>query len=1031
MKKANLFKWLALSGIIAMIAIVLTVILKYNSSNKHQIADVYLVCDAQTKALIKQEPTLAVQNLLKNISISQSCPITVDYPFNRSVFPPDIVAPTFLWHDTQATSDLWLIDITFSGQKNHIYVFAAGKKPQAQKDPEAVNVFNAGWKPDEYEIAAKGWTPDEATWKTIKENSVEKYATLTITGFSSGNKNKVPSRATITFMTSKDPVSAPIFYRDVPLMPSETKNGVIKPLSADAIPIIAWRLRDISKPTAPVVLKDMATCANCHSFSTDGRTLGMDIDGPDGDKGAYGVAAVSKNIVITEKNILTWNSYKHKQPGQKTIGFFSQVSPDGRHVVSTVNESVFVANFKDFSFLQSFYATRGVLAIYSTADGSMEPLPGAADANYVQTNGIWSPDGKYIVFSRAEAKNNYVNDKLPSHTEDPLETPIQYDLYRIPFNDGKGGVAEAIEGASKNGKSNSFAKYSPDGKWIIYVQAQTGQLMRPDSKLFIIPAQGGTARQLNCNLAIMNSWHSWSPNGKWLVFSSKGLSPYTQMFLTHIDENGNDTPAILIPNSTASNRAVNIPEFLNNSQDAIASISAPTQESYRYYKKGTNLTVLGKYSEAIPEFEKSLKLNPYDAKTYKNYGYTLMLMRKIEEAKEQFNKAIELDPELADAYSLLGTIAAHEGKIDEALIKLNKAIELDEDNSEAHSTIGAILAQQNKLDEATEHLRKAIKYRTDLVEPRNNLALILLHQGKFDEAAKELKQVLKLKPEMPEAHVNLAKTYVQQNKFVEAIEHLAEALRMNPDLTEAETNLMNLLLHREKTLIEQTKAEEALKDYQKVLKILPNNVRILTNYGVALSRQGKNDEAVANFEKVLSIKPDSINARYNMALLLMQKGDFEQAGKHFSEVLKSKPDSADLLNNLGYVSAKQGNIEEAVTHFKEAIKLDPNNVAATNQVAWLLATHKEAKSYNPKEAVELSLRACELTGNKNPGMFSTLAASYAAAGKFPKAIETAEKALKLAESMEMAQLVAEIQSNLKLYKSGKAYIEILPKVFKE
>jgi hypothetical protein len=49
----------------------------------------------------------------------------------------------------------------------------------------------------------------------------------------------------------------------------------------------------------------------------------------------------------------------------------------------------------------------------------------------------------------------------------------------------------------------------------------------------------------------MNSWHSFSPNGRWLVFSSKSRSPYTQFFLTHIDEVGNDSPAIPIENSTA------------------------------------------------------------------------------------------------------------------------------------------------------------------------------------------------------------------------------------------------------------------------------------------------------------------------------------------------------------------------------------------------------------------------------------------------------------------------------------------------
>ena len=42
-------------------------------------------------------------------------------------------------------------------------------------------------------------------------------------------------------------------------------------------------------------------------------------------------------------------------------------------------------------------------------------------------------------------------------------------------------------------------------------------LMRPDSKLYIVPAAGGVARPLRSNQPVMNSWHSFSPNGRWLV----------------------------------------------------------------------------------------------------------------------------------------------------------------------------------------------------------------------------------------------------------------------------------------------------------------------------------------------------------------------------------------------------------------------------------------------------------------------------------------------------------------------------------
>src|SRR6185503_10529389 len=84
------------------------------------------------------------------------------------------------------------------------------------------------------------------------------------------------------------------------------------------------------------------------------------------------------------------------------------------------------------------------------------------------------------------------------------KTPFRYDLYRIPFNGGKGGVAEPLVGASGDGKSNFFPKYSPDGKWIIFCKADSYMLLQHDSELYIVPAEGGTPRRLKYNTARMN-----------------------------------------------------------------------------------------------------------------------------------------------------------------------------------------------------------------------------------------------------------------------------------------------------------------------------------------------------------------------------------------------------------------------------------------------------------------------------------------------------------------------------------------------
>lgn len=503
-------------------------------------------------------------------------PISIDYPEDNSIFPPGITPPTFLWRDAAGAS--WSIDVSFADQSKPIHVLSKGERMKlGEVDPDCVSESNSPPRLTTQQAASWAWTPDAVTWATIQAHSVAQAATVTITGYRDGLV--AYSQSSIVLTTSKDEVGAPIFYRDVPLMPSAGIGGAVAPLAQSSIHLIHWRIRDIRKPESHTVLKDMPTCANCHSFSADGKTFGMDIDGPANDKGLYAVVPVQKHMTIQSKDMVHWNT--DGKVGQVRVGFMSQVSPDGRYVLSTfagpalnrMIDSYYVTNFMDYRFLQVFFPTRGILEYYNRATELRQPLPGADDPKYVQTDGVWSPDGKYIVFARAEARDpRPPGQPHASHANDKYETQIQYDLYRIPFNEGKGGKPERIVGASQNGMSNNFPKISPDGKWIVFVQCKNGQLMRPDSQLYIIPFGGGVPRRMRANTRLMNSWHSFSPNGHWMVFSSKARSPYTMMYLTHLDANGNDSPAILIDNSTASNRAVNLPEFVNIAPDGIDEI---------------------------------------------------------------------------------------------------------------------------------------------------------------------------------------------------------------------------------------------------------------------------------------------------------------------------------------------------------------------------------------------------------------------------------------------------------------------------
>lgn len=607
--------------------------------------------------------------------------ITIDYPGEGAVFPPDFAPPTFVWRDASAGVTRWRIEVSFGDGGAPIRLSAAGPRLRAGEiDPDCVAPTN---RPPR---AAEGrtWSPAPAVWAAVKKRA---SATVTITGLRGG---VAASRGRVTIHISKDPVGAPIFYRDVPLMPSETQTGVIKPIVNEAVRLIAWRLRNVAEPRSRLLLEGMPVCANCHSFSRDGKTLGMDLDGLQNNRGLYALAPVARETAVRNENVIQWSVASGPLKGNLRIGFMSQVSPDGEYVVTTINwppesktSNYYVANFTDYRFLQVFYPTRGVLAWYSRKTGILKPLPGADDPRYVQMGAVWSPDGKYLVFARAPAKEpNPPGAPVARFANDPNEVQIQYDLYRIPFRGGQGGTPEPIAGASRNGMSNSFPKISPDGRWIVFVKARNGLLMRPDSELYIVPAEGGEARRLRANASPMNSWHSFSPNGRWLVFSSKRQSPYTRMYLTHIDEEGRDSPAILIENATAANRAVNLPEFVNVAPDGMQSLGGPALDFYKLFDRALYYQKQARYAESVAVWKRVLEIQPEEAMAHGNLGLTLMLTGRRKEAAPHVQKARELKlkqaleaaPDAAAAALALEAFYAGQERYEEAIAMAFRAL---------------------------------------------------------------------------------------------------------------------------------------------------------------------------------------------------------------------------------------------------------------------------------------------------------------------------------------------------------------------
>jgi tetratricopeptide (TPR) repeat protein len=86
-------------------------------------------------------------------------------------------------------------------------------------------------------------------------------------------------------------------------------------------------------------MEGLPTCANCLSIARDAKTMGLDVDGPQNDKGLYGLIPIHKVSSISNDYIIHWSAFSDKF-AQRRFGFMSQVSPDGKFVVTSIDVPV-------------------------------------------------------------------------------------------------------------------------------------------------------------------------------------------------------------------------------------------------------------------------------------------------------------------------------------------------------------------------------------------------------------------------------------------------------------------------------------------------------------------------------------------------------------------------------------------------------------------------------------------------------------------------------------------------------------------
>jgi tetratricopeptide (TPR) repeat protein len=273
-----------------------------------------------------------------------------------------------------------------------------------------------------------------------------------------------------------------------------------------------------------------------------------------------------------------------------------------------------------------------------------------------------------------------------------------------------------------------------------------------------------------------------------------------------------------------------------------------------------------------------------------------------------------------------------------------------------HLYAAKALATQDYVDRAVVEAAKAVDVDPSDAIARGSHALCLSELGRDDEAINEAEREIQLNPNDSAAHFDLAIATRRSNPD-RATAEARRAIELGPENSSAYQFLMNCLLE---------------------------------SHGYT--------EAADLGREWLTVSPYDVAAHSALAAAVAERGDLTSAARHLGYVMMLRPEAEQAHAQLRQVLLSLARGPDGLQRLRDIAANAPDSPRMLDELAWLLATYPDSKSRDGTEAVRLAERACGLTERRIPALLDTLAAAYAEAGDFPRAISTAEEGLTRARS---------------------------------
>ena len=292
-----------------------------------------------------------------------------------------------------------------------------------------------------------------------------------------------------------------------------------------------------------------------------------------------------------------------------------------------------------------------------------------------------------------------------------------------------------------------------------------------------------------------------------------------------------------------------------------------------------------------------------------------------------------------------------------------------------------VLSERKQHDRASQTVDGAVKMLPDYPFARTTQAYVAFNAGKVDQAVAVLDQMKDITPRDARSLLFFASARLEVGQLPIAIASTRAALRGNPNKPQSHSVLAALLV-----------------------------------------RHGRFREALDHYRHALNQPREKLGHVHNgLGYALMHLGEMEQALTHYRESIAIDPEQPRVYCNMATAFAGLGRFDESIRTLEEGLKAVGEDTGLGTDLAWLLSAVPQSDLRDGERAVRLAEAVFQKTDPLTPEVLDLLAAAYAENGQFPKAVETAEQAVRLARARKRLPLARDIEQRAAGYRDRRPF----------